>query len=72
MSEPLTEVDARGLSCPEPVMLAADALKQAGTGSVRVLVSNATARDNVKALALKKKRSVAVEPMGEDFAIVIS
>ena len=34
----MKEVDARGLSCPEPIMLTAEALKNAG-GPVKVLVS---------------------------------
>lgn len=68
----MLEVDARGLSCPEPMMMAADALDEAQGGAVRVLVSSATARDNVKSMALKKKRSVEVEPVGDDFAVVIS
>lgn len=68
----MKEVDARGLSCPEPVMMALAAMKEAGQEPVRVLVSNATSRDNVQSMALKKKRTVAIEPLGEDFAVVIS
>lgn len=68
----MIEVDARGLSCPEPVMLAMNALKTSGGEAVRVLVSSAIARDNVKALAVRKKRAVAVEQVGEDFALTLS
>lgn len=68
----MKEVDARGLSCPEPVMMALSAMQEAGSDPVRVLVSSATSRDNVKAMALKKKRTVTVEELGEDFAVVIS
>lgn len=40
-------VDARGLSCPEPAMLARQALQTAGKGTVTVLVDSTTSRDNV-------------------------
>lgn len=68
----MIEVDARGLSCPEPVMMAMDALKRAGDEPVRVLVSTSVARDNVKALAARKKKAVETQQIGEDFAVVIS
>jgi tRNA 2-thiouridine synthesizing protein A len=45
------KVDARGLSCPEPVMLANKALKQQKEGVIEVLVDSGTARENVTRLA---------------------
>lgn len=68
----MIEVDARGLSCPEPVMMAMDALKRAGNEPVRVLVSTSVARDNVQALGTRKKKTVEAQRMGDDFAVVIS
>ena len=49
--ENITRVDARGLSCPEPVMLAEKALKKAKSGMVAVMVDSGTARDNVTRMA---------------------
>ena len=46
----MVEVDARGLSCPEPIMLTAEALKNAD-GPVRVLVSEPHQKTNVEKLA---------------------
>ena len=46
----MVEVDARGLSCPEPIMLTADALKNAD-GPVKVLVSEPHQKTNVEKLA---------------------
>ena len=40
-------VDARGLSCPQPVMLARAALDEARSGNVTVLADSGTSRDNV-------------------------
>lgn len=67
----MIEVDARGLSCPELVMMAMDALKRAEGQPVRVLVSASVARDNVTALAKRKKKSVQAERVGDDYVLVI-
>lgn len=44
-------VDARGRSCPEPVIMTKTALEKAGGGSVTVLTDTAVARDNVSRMA---------------------
>ena len=44
----MNEVDARGLSCPEPALLTAQALKSGSGVPLRVLVSEAYARQNVE------------------------
>ena len=43
-------VDAKGLSCPEPVILAKKAIEQ--HEEVEVIVDNKTALENIKRLAL--------------------
>ena len=43
----MIEVDARGLSCPEPLMMTDEALKKGG-GPVRVLVSEPHQKTNVE------------------------
>jgi len=40
-------VDARGLSCPEPVMITKNALQKTDESEVTVLVSSSVAKDNV-------------------------
>jgi tRNA 2-thiouridine synthesizing protein A len=47
-------VDARGLSCPEPVLVTEKALKTMNKGQVTVLVDNNTAKENVIRLAKHK------------------
>ncbi len=44
-------VDARGLSCPEPVLLTLEAIKKLGKGEVEVLVDTDTSRENVSRAA---------------------
>jgi tRNA 2-thiouridine synthesizing protein A len=59
MSENLT-IDARGLSCPQPVLLAREALKKQMTGTIEVLVDSGTARDNVARAAEHARWNVKV------------
>ena len=46
----MVEVDARGLSCPEPIMLTAEALKNE-KGPIKVLVSEPVQKENVEKYA---------------------
>lgn len=68
MSEVKT-VDARGLSCPEPVLMTQDALKEAGGAAIAVEVSAPTARDNVKALLEQQGRAVTVQPTADGWRV---
>lgn len=52
-------VDARGLSCPQPVVLAKQALES--SKKVKVIVDNETALENVQRLGNKLGCSVSVE-----------
>ena len=65
------QVDARGLSCPQPVILARNAI-QAGDFQVEVLVETVTSRENVKRAAEKLGCTVQVEEVGEEFKLAIS
>ena len=47
----VTIVDARGLSCPEPVIRTNMALGSLGGGRVDILVDTVTARENVSRYA---------------------
>jgi len=40
-------VDARGLSCPQPVLLTLDKIKNLGQGELTVLVNTDTSKENV-------------------------
>ncbi|WP_028841784.1 sulfurtransferase TusA family protein [Thermodesulfobacterium hveragerdense] len=40
-------VDARGLSCPEPVLRTLKAIKALGQGELEIWVDNPTAKENV-------------------------
>lgn len=59
------KVDARGLSCPEPVILAKQAMRQKGSTSIEVLVDSGAARDNVKRAAEKASWIVEIAELSD-------
>jgi selenium metabolism protein YedF len=63
------EIDARGLACPEPVVLTKRALEDEPAGCFRVIVDSVVSRDNVKRFAESQGCSVVVEEKGEGFAL---
>ncbi len=42
-----TTVDARGLSCPQPVLMALDTLKRTTASEIKVLVDTEASKENV-------------------------
>lgn len=65
------EVDARGLSCPEPVLLTANALKTHGGGPIQVLVSENHTKENVRKYGISQGKKVTVEPGGRGYRLII-
>ncbi len=63
-------VDARGLSCPEPLMMTAEALKNE-KGPVKVLVSEAHQRTNVEKYARDHGRKAVTKEVGSEYEIII-
>lgn len=44
-------VDAKGLSCPEPVLLTLEAIKRLAKGEIEILVDTDTSKENVSRAA---------------------
>lgn len=61
-------VDARGLSCPEPVIMTKNALSSK-EGAYEILVDNVTAKENVTRFATHQGYQVTYEEQGEDFLL---
>ena len=59
------KVDARGFSCPQPVVMARKAIKQ-GEFPVEVMVETVTSRENVRRTAEKLGCSVKIETINQD------
>ena len=66
----MKEVDARGLSCPEPLMLTAEALKGA-TEPVKVLVTAPHQKMNVEKFAKDHGKTPTSEEKDGYFEVVI-
>ena len=60
-------IDARGLSCPQPVILVKKAIEKMGKGTLEILVDTATARENISRLALSAGYQVMVEEKAGEF-----
>jgi len=67
-----TIVDARGLSCPQPVLLTMNEIKRAGKGEIVVLVDTDTSKENVSRAAESKGWILkSVESEGSFYRITI-
>jgi tRNA 2-thiouridine synthesizing protein A len=64
-------VDARGFSCPQPVILTRNAIN-AGEFPIKVLVETVTSRENVRRAAEKLGCTVQVEEMGDEFKLTLT
>lgn len=64
-------VDARGLSCPEPVLLAKKAIEGLSGGTIEVLVDTATSMENVTRMANTLSCAVKVRE-ADDGSFVLS
>jgi TusA-related sulfurtransferase len=65
-------VDARGLSCPQPVLLTLEKLKSLTQGELVVLVDTDTSRENVRRAAASlgwQARDVQAE--GAEFRLIL-
>lgn len=63
-------IDARGYSCPMPVVMVQKATKKE-SGDLEVLVDNQCAVDNVTRFAENNGYTVEVKPEGSDFRLLL-
>ncbi len=64
------KVDARGLSCPQPVLLTLSKLKSMGSGEIEVLVDNETSKENVSRAATAQGWTVSQIKEDDDTFVV--
>ena len=65
------QVDARGFSCPQPVIMARNAIKD-GVFPIEVLVETVTSRENVRRASQKMGCTVEVEALGDEFKLTLT
>jgi tRNA 2-thiouridine synthesizing protein A len=64
-------VDARGFSCPMPVVMVQKEVKKNAPDTLDVLVDNQCAVDNVTRFANNQGYNVSVKPDGTDFRLTL-
>ncbi|MDF2590599.1 MAG: SirA family protein [Clostridia bacterium] len=68
----MANIDARGLQCPQPVIMAKKALEEITSGEVLVIVDNTTAKENVSRLAANLNYQHKIEDKEGCYYIKIS
>jgi len=66
-------VDARGFSCPQPVLMTLEEIKQVDKGEIVILVDTDTSKENVSRAAKSQGWDLKqVQQEGEGYRITIS
>ena len=65
-------VDARGFSCPQPVLMTMEEIKKTGKGEIEILVDTDTSKENVSRAATSKGWTVQnVAEEGTGYRVLI-
>jgi len=65
------KIDARGLSCPQPVILTNRKIEEMGKGVFEILVDTDTSRENISRLAQQTGWDVEVKKVDADYCLVL-
>jgi len=67
----MVQVDARGFSCPEPLIRTRNALQSLPAGdTLEIVVDTVTSRENVRRFLVGKGFTVEIEVLEDDFKIL--
>ncbi len=65
-------IDARGFSCPQPVLMFMEAIKSGNESTIIVLVDTDASKENVSRAAESKKYTVTdIQQQGDEYQITI-
>jgi len=64
-------IDARGLSCPQPVIVADRKMKELGRGVFEVLVDTETAKENITRLAQQSGWKIETKREGGNIRLLL-
>ena len=67
----LQQIDARGRSCPEPVLMTKKGVEKYPEG-VQVIVDNTTAKENVTRFGKNSGYNVDIKQDGQDYILSLS
>ncbi len=66
-------IDARGFSCPQPVIMTLNRIKELGSGQIEILVDTDTSKENVSRAAASKGWQVKeIRPEAGGYRVIIS
>ena len=65
----MKEIDARGLSCPAPVLLTKNTIETEKTEQVRIILDNEASGQNVSRFLNSKNFSVSMDKQGDDIIV---
>ncbi|MDH5202171.1 MAG: sulfurtransferase TusA family protein [Nitrospirota bacterium] len=65
------QLDARGLSCPQPVILTERKIEELKSGNFEVLVDTDTAKENISRLARNKGWEIEIIPQGREYQLLL-
>ena len=68
----MIEVDARGFSCPIPVVKTKKAIDDNPKEQIAVLVETEVSKENVSRLAQSKGYSIEVEEVSDEYRLVLT
>ena len=66
----MKEIDARGLACPAPVLQTKAALEEEKSQSLKIVIDNAAAQQNVQRFMESKGYQTKLEQDGKDYWVV--
>ena len=66
------QLDARGLSCPQPVVITRKKMDEIGEGTIEVLVDTATSKDNIERMATNQGWQAAVQEKEDEFLLTLT
>lgn len=72
MENQISQLDARGMACPTPVVQTKKALENISNGKILTIVDNEVARDNIIKFAKNQEFHYDIEEKGSDFYITIT
>lgn len=66
------QLDARGLSCPQPVVITRKKMDEIGKGTIEVLVDTATSKDNIERMANNQGWQIEVQEKEDEFLLSLT
>jgi TusA-related sulfurtransferase len=67
---PMKRIDARGLSCPQPVVLTQKVIQE-GHDVLEVIIDNEVSKENILRLVNKSGMKSEIRKEGDDMVIII-